>query len=133
MAPFVVRHRPRQFDTDATGALWAGGLFVACHDAWEALLAHVGLPISHILRKEDWGLPLAHVEAKARTEVPEVAVEGDLTVELVALSERSLRVRYRVGEGWEAESVHVCIDRKTGRPRPLPEALRQALEPFLTR
>ena len=125
----------RLYDTDAAGFLFYGSQFRIAHAALEDFLAHLGLPIGAILRGRDTLFPVVHAEADYRSPL----TAGDrLTVRVGvrALGERSFSVAYRLvlPGGREAGSVltvHAALETATDASRPLPEAVRAALAPYL--
>jgi len=132
---FTCEQTVRLYDTDAAGFLFYGSQFRFAHAALEDFLAHLGLPIGAILREPATLFPVVHAEADYR--VPLTAGERlRVRVGVRALGERSFSVACRLllPDGREAGSVltvHAALDTATGASRPLPEAVRTALAPYL--
>jgi acyl-CoA thioesterase FadM len=130
-----LEHTPRLTEADAGGLLWPEKAFALCHDAWESLLQQVQLPIGRIIAEGAFGIPLAHVELDPVA--PLRAVPMRVRVAIRKLGERSIEVGYELKAAADgallarALTVHVCIDRKTGRPIAMPDSLRTALAPHL--
>lgn len=125
----------RLYDTDAAGFLFFGAQFRFAHEALENFLEHIGLPIAGIIRGREALFPVVHAEADYRAPL---AVGDKLTVKVTvrAVGDRSFTVAYRLlsAGGREAGSVvtvHAAIDPATGSSRPLPDAVRAALGPYL--
>lgn len=131
----VTRYRltVRLHHTDAAGVLFYGRLFELVQEAFEAALERCGLPLSELLRGE-YRLPVVHAQADYTAPVR----AGDaLTVTLTfAAGNRSLRVTAGLADAAgrrvaAVTVVHAAVSAATGRPIPLPAALRHAL-PFGT-
>ncbi len=127
----VTRYRltVRLHHTDAAGVLFYGRLFELVQEAFEAALERRGLPLSELLAGE-YRLPVVRAEADYTAPVR----AGDaLTVSLAfAPGVRSLRVKAGLTDaaGRRVASVtvvHATVSAATGRPAPLPDALRRAL------
>jgi YbgC/YbaW family acyl-CoA thioester hydrolase len=125
----------RLYDTDPTGVLFFGSQFRFTHAAIEDFLEHLGFPVSRLVRENGALFPVVHAEADYRAPV---ALGTRLTVKLSvrAIGERSFTIAYRLllADGREAGSavtVHAALDPSTGASRPLPDAVRVALGPYL--
>lgn len=116
---------------DAAGVLFYPELFRLAHDAYESMMADLGAPLSRLLEERQWALPIVHAEADFHRPIH----HGDrliLSVIISEISQRSFRTRCRFENGdgvlcGEAVSVHVCINRDTGRSESLPPALLDVL------
>ena len=132
---FVSEARVRLYDTDAAGFLFYGSQFRIAHAALEEFLERLGLPIADVIRGGGVLFPVVHAEADYRTPL---AVGDRLSVRVGAraIGDRSFTIGYRLllPDGREAGSVvtvHAALDAAAGAARPLPDALRRALEPYL--
>jgi 1,4-dihydroxy-2-naphthoyl-CoA hydrolase len=126
----------RLYDTDAAGFLFYGSQFRFAHQALEDFLDHLGLSIARIIHGGKTLFPVVHAEADYRAPL---AVGDRLSVQVAvrAIGERSFTIGYRLllSDGREAGSVvtvHAALDRETGSSRPLPDAVRAALGPYLS-
>ncbi|MBN2887002.1 MAG: acyl-CoA thioesterase [Chromatiaceae bacterium] len=133
-APFEHRFRVALHDTDAAGVLFFGHLFRHAHDAYEALMAHSGLPLDALIRAAEWHLPLVHAEADYGAPLRH-GEQVRVTIEVLELGQRAFTLGYRFAledgrEAARARTVHVCIEAAAGVSRPLPESLRAALAPY---
>jgi 1,4-dihydroxy-2-naphthoyl-CoA hydrolase len=125
----------RLYDTDAAGFLFYGSQFRFAHEALENFLEHLGFPVGQMIRNREALFPVVHAEADYR----ETLVVGDrlaVNVAVKAIGERSFTIAYRLvlADGRAAGSVvtvHAALDPATGASRPLPEAVRVALAPYL--
>jgi acyl-CoA thioester hydrolase len=99
--------------------------------SWTAWLAEVGRPFTRIL-EEGPGIPIveSHCGFRAR-----VMLDDLVTVRTSAggIGRTSFRSRHRFTRGEElvaeGELVHVCVDRATREPVPVPGWLRERAEP----
>ena len=132
---FASKITVRLYDADPTGVLFFGSQFRLTHAAIEDFLEHLGFPVARLIRDKEVLFPVVHAEADYRAPV---AVGEKLTVKVSvrAIGERSFTIAYRLllADGREAGSaltVHAALDPATGASRPLPEAVRVALGPYL--
>ena len=51
---------------DAAGVMFFAHLFRYAHDAYEAYMARIGLPLPEVIQRRHWLLPLVHAEADYR-------------------------------------------------------------------
>lgn len=133
--PFTARFPLGPSELGLDGLLSPSTAMSMLHDAWELLASDAGQPLHERISRGDWGLPLAHVELEG---LPTAPIEQLVVhVALRKASGRSIQVAYRLEDeagrpAGRAVSVHVCIDRQSGRPIPLPEAAVAALAPYVS-
>lgn len=124
-------------DIDAAGVMFYGHLFRHAHDAYEAFMAAVGIPLDRIIRDGGPMLPLAHAEADYRTPLRHGdGVAIDLCIAGVGRSSFTLAYRFLDAEGHvraTARTVHVHLGPDGATPAPLPEELTVALEDWRCR
>ena len=118
-------------EVDAAGIVFFARFFEWFHDAYCAHLAERGLRFEALIPQQTWGLPLAHAEADYKLPLT-YAIPIRVDIETLTLGESSMTVTYAVrGEAGQVhavgKTVHVCIDRKTFRPRPFPPDVVAAL------
>ena len=131
MARFVHRRSVLFQEIDAAGIIFFARVFEWFHDAYAACLAERGLHFDAILKAGVWGIPVVHAEADYKlplTYGTRIAVE----IDTLTLGEGSLTVTYTVKSESgtihaTGKTVHAFIDRKTFRPRGVPEEVTQAL------
>lgn len=132
MAAFEHRLRVRFQHTDPAGIVFFANILVYCHEAYEELLRAGGIPLEEFLGKREQSLPLGHAEATFKRPFR----AGQLVTVRVSvgrIGERSFRLEYDLfGEEGEhlatAATVHVTVDKKTGRSIAVPADLRAVLE-----
>lgn len=123
--------RPVRFqDVDAAGIVFYPRVLEYFSDAYMTALKERGVDVPDMLARGEVKLPLVHAEADylAPLRFGEI-----IEVEVLAPKhgETSFSVGYRVTAAGRVaavgQTVHVCIDGATFKPRPLPDALRVAL------
>ncbi len=119
-------------DTDAAGVMFFANQFKLVHDAYEAFLEANGLPLGELLAKADYLLPIVH--AKTDYKFPlRVGEKFCIKLEVSKIGKSSFVLAHEItGSGSVTagigETVHVCIDRRTGEKIPVPPDLRNVLE-----
>jgi 1,4-dihydroxy-2-naphthoyl-CoA hydrolase len=116
---------------DAAGVLFYPELFRHTHDAYEAFMADRGLDLAHLLREGRYGLPIARAEADYLGPLRH-GEQVRIKVEVSRIGERSFTIQCELTDSRghacaRVTTVHVCVDRATGRATALPEALRLRL------
>jgi 1,4-dihydroxy-2-naphthoyl-CoA hydrolase len=132
---FTYQQTVQLHDTDAFGILFFANQLKFCHNALEAFLEHVGLPMPPSRPRTGSFLVIVHVEStySAPTHL------GDrlsIAVTIAALGTTSMTVRYQLRNHTGVQvgtvtSVHVAINAETNAKTPLPAALRTAFTPHL--
>ena len=120
--------------TDAAGLLFFSNIFLIAHDVYEEMLTNIGFPIRDIIEKEDFLLPLVHAEADYKLPLR----AGDkITVKAVVsrLGTTSYTLFYKIVNDFNqvaaaVQTVHVAIDKKSGKTTPIPKELKAGLERF---
>lgn len=123
-------------DTDPYGVVYFASYFRYCHHGIEEFLRHVGLPPCTIFRnqEEGFGLPIAGASCDFRKPV-KYGEDLLLCVSVSKISNKSLTLGFQfhrpgsddlVASG-KATLVAIGSDWLS---RPLPDRLRQAIEPF---
>lgn len=119
-------------DIDAAGIVFFARIFDYFHNAFVAHLRARGVSLPEVIAGGEWGAPLAHAEADYKFPL---RFGDEVRVELVSadLGDTSVTLHFRIVSGSDpvrvhsiGKTVHVTIDRKTFRPRPVPPALRAA-------
>ncbi len=118
--------------TDGAGVVFFARYFQLAHEAYEDLLDAIGQSLPADLAAAPILYPIVHAESDYRA----MLRMGDrLRVEVTVeeLKSRSFRLGYRfmnpAGEdAARLETVHVAVDKATGKSTRLPDELRSALE-----
>lgn len=118
-------------DIDAAGVMFFGHLFRHAHDAYEACMAELGLPLAEVIREHRWLLPLVHAEADYRAPLRHgERVQVLLAIEDLGTSAFTLSYRFEDDSGGlraTARTVHVHLAADGRGSAPLPQVLRDAL------
>jgi len=119
-------------DTDAAGILYFGNYFTVAHDAYEAFLASIGFSFAYIISEADFLILIAHAEADYRRPL---LLGEKITVEVAAeqIGHSSFALTYLLKDSRgevaaNVKTVHVSVEKSTGKKMPLPASLREKLE-----
>jgi len=126
-------HKPiRLHHTDAAGIIFFPRLLELAHEAYEALLDALGFPLAQGLATDGPILPIGRCEADY---LRPLKLGMTVAIEITVLREgnRSFTLGYvfRDEEGTEmarAQTVHVGMDRRTGKSVELPDMVRVGLK-----
>lgn len=125
----------RLAQTDAAGVLYGPELPRLLHDAYEAFLEAAGKPISHWLAHPRIALPLVRLTCDFQAPL-RAGDRVDVSVRVAEVAARRFRVTYVVRHGSTVAaqgcSMHVAVDKRTGRATALPADLVRALKPRRT-
>ncbi|WP_296809178.1 acyl-CoA thioesterase [Thiocapsa sp.] len=132
---FAYAFSVRLHDTDAAGRLFFGHLFRHAHDAYEAFMARVGLPLERLIREGEILLPLVHAEADYHRPLCQGdRVEVTLAIEEIRTRSFAVAYRFETQDGTlaaTAKTVHLQINRDGSPAAGLSEAIRAAILPYL--
>jgi len=118
--------------TDAAGIIFFPRLLELAHEAYEALLDALGYPLAEGLAADGPILPIGRCEADY---LRPLKLGMTVAIEITVLREgnRSFTLGYafRDENGTDmarAQTVHVAMDRRTGKSVELPAMVRKGLE-----
>jgi 1,4-dihydroxy-2-naphthoyl-CoA hydrolase len=135
MAAFTTTLPVRFHDVDPAGIVFFARIFQYAHDAYEMWLRAVGFPLDPPFHDRSYGLPLVHAEADFHAPIrPGQEVRVELILSSIGTTSYKVAAQLTRPDGTPlatVRTVHVCIDPGTGRPMPLPEAMRAAFAPYL--
>ena len=125
---FTYQHKLKLHETDAAGLLFFSNQLKIMHDAYEALLEHIGFSFAELIKNKSYFLPIVHAEADYKKAI----FVGDLLeiqVSVEHIGTTSFTFAYKilnprlevVGSG---RTVHVTMDKKTQTKIPLPPDMR---------
>jgi 1,4-dihydroxy-2-naphthoyl-CoA hydrolase len=125
----------RLHDTDAAGRLFFAHLFRHAHDAYESFMAHLGLPLEHLIAEGQVLLPLVHAEADYHHPLAQGdSVAVSLVIEEMRTRSFAVRYHFETANGVKAataRTVHIQIQ-GDGRPvARLSGDITSALRPYL--
>ena len=126
-------HIPFQH-VDAAGVLFFSRLFEQTHDVYEGFMAAIGWPLPRVLKDGKLLLPIVHAEADyGRPMRYGDRFEARITVPRIGRGSWTSRCRFLDASGsvaGEVRVVHAVLGPQAS-PRPLPQALREALSPYV--
>ena len=116
-------------DVDAGGVLFFGRIFDYCHQAYEELVASSGVDPAYYFAGAEYLVPIAHAESDYRSPI-RLGEQIAITIDVSRVGRASFGLRFRVdGPNGdlrvEVGTVHAFVNRKTMRPIPIPDPLRQ--------
>lgn len=137
---FETKKQIRFHHCDPAGIVFYPQYFYLLHEAQEDFLAHIGYP-EHELIASGIGVPIVDL----KTEFLGMCRYGDeinIRLSLSRIGNASLGMRYEVnsysrtpdkGQSLKllAKTVVVCSEVPHGKVLPIPDGLRQALQPYL--
>lgn len=128
---FTYKTKVRLYDTDAAGILFFANQFKIIHDAYEALLEKFGFSFPQMLKDGEYFLPIVHAQSDYLVSLL-VGDKIDIGIKVGHIGKTSFSFEYTirrakilVGSG---KTVHVTVNKKTGKKTPLPDQLRKALK-----
>lgn len=120
----------RLYDTDAAGIVFFANYFRIAHDAYQAFMKSIGHGLDRIIGQSDYLLPIVHAEADYKKPLVlgstvRVSVKGQV-------KDTSFVVSYTLKDGGgitvaQLQTVHVAMDKKTGKKIALPEEIKKGL------
>ena len=129
---FVWRTTVKLHDTDAAGLLFYGHQFKMAHDCYEAMLESIGFPMAWWMREADCFLPIVHAESDyMRPLFVGDRIEIRLRVEKLGDSSYTLAQEIVDPQGrtvGTVKTVHVVVNKKSGRKISIPDKFRTALQ-----
>lgn len=135
METFEYRHIVRFSEVDQAGVVFFARYFEIAHSALEAFFDHIGWSFAELFKAGEEGFPLVHAEADYRAP----ARLGDaLTVRLSVsrLSTSSFTISYAFTGANDRPAAtvltsHVWVKLDKFEKSPLPEKLKEQLQPYL--
>ncbi|MCK4572722.1 MAG: thioesterase family protein [candidate division Zixibacteria bacterium] len=101
------------------------------HDAYETFMDAIGFSLAWIIDEAEFMVLIAHAEADYLSSL-RLGADYALVLTVEKLGQTSFTIKYDyVAEGGDkvatAKSVHVIVNKKSGKPTRLPEALKERL------
>jgi acyl-CoA thioester hydrolase len=131
---FSILEYVRWSDVDAAGIICYGAYVRFVEIAETELFRTAGIPYGKVFERFDCWLPRARFTIDFRR--PAVLDERlKVSAGVSHVGNRSITLEFRFDNEREervadCEIVLVCVDRHSFRPKPLPEGIRTALEPY---
>ena len=137
---FTVRKQVRFHHCDPAGIVFYPQFFYLLHEVQEDFLAHIGHP-EHQLIGSGLGVPIVDLKTEFRG-MCRYGDELDISLNLTRVGNASIGMHYEIhsalinGDMGKilkliANTVVVCSQVPNGKVLPIPDALRQALVPYL--
>ena len=134
---FTYKTRIKLHHTDAAGLLFFANQFTIIHDAYEALLEKFNCSFELMLRKRNYFLPIVHAESDYKAPL----FVGDwitIRIRVGHIGSTSFSFEYEIRNAKKtlvgtAKTIHVTINKKSGKKIPLPKELRSRLEQYSQR
>jgi YbgC/YbaW family acyl-CoA thioester hydrolase len=118
-------------DADPAGVVFYPRLIERAHDAVENMIRHSAIGHAAWFGSKEIAVPLRHAEAGFfRPMRPGESYTARAAVEKIGETSVAFAVEFTGADGATAaqvRTVHVAVDRATGRPVALPQAWRRAL------
>ena len=117
-------------DTDAAGILFFANHFRIAHTAYEAFMKAIDCSLNHIIRESSYLLSIVHAEADYKGPLSlgdkfSISMRADVGETSFTLSYAFTDANGNVAA--EVRTVHVAVDKRTGRKIPLPEKVKNGL------
>lgn len=132
---FIHETSVKLHQTDAAGLLFFGHQLTICHDTYELFMESINADFATLFREKEYYLAIVHAEADYQRPLD---VGDRLRIELTVakVGESSYTLAYNLldsqGElAGTGQTVHVSVDKKSARSRPLPPELKKSLEKHL--
>ena len=130
---FEFKSSVKIYDTDAAGVLFFGHQFRLVQDAYEAFLESRGFPLVNFLDKVSYIVPVVHAETNYRSPL-RASDKIVIKLSIKKVGKTSFILGHEIyKEGGDlagdGNTVHVCIDKKTGSKIPLPQELYDIFGP----
>ena len=133
---FVYNTEIQLHHTDAAGVLFFSHQFTLAHDAYQAFMQDLGLPLAHFIEKADYFLPIVHAESDFKLPL---RVGKKIKIKLMVnyIGQSSFILHYALFDEagslcGEVKTVHVCMDRTNHRKMDLPAEVREKLKRYTT-
>jgi len=120
----------RLYDTDAAGIVFFANYFRIAHDAYQAFMKSIGHGLDRIIGQSHYLLPIVHAEADYKKPL---VLGSTVTVSVKGqVKDTSFVVSYTLKDGGgitvaRLQTVHVAMDKKTGKKIALPEEIKKGL------
>jgi acyl-CoA thioester hydrolase len=135
MPPFRHAVRPAFYQADPAGVLFYGRVFELFHQGYAGLIEASGLPYDMHFGMRGYMVPVVHAEVDFKAPIrpgERLSVE----VSVLRLGRSSITMGFRLvgpdgDERAKGRETHVAVDADSFTPIPIPDAVREALTPYL--
>ena len=129
---FITKNKIRMHDTDMAGRLYFARQFRFAHDALEDYCESKGFSFDDVFHQSKFVFVIVHCEADY---ISLLKVGDDLEIKVFVekIGTSSFTIHYDIYKtdgtlAGKAKTVHVTLDRETGKKIPIPLHFREALE-----
>ncbi|UCD62695.1 MAG: acyl-CoA thioesterase [Candidatus Zixiibacteriota bacterium] len=118
-------------DTDAAGILFYGNYFRKSHEAYEFFMEGLDFGLEFVVNESECLLLIAHAEADFRSSL-KLGERYSILTEVEKLGGKSFTLKYDFVNAAgtvcaSIRTIHVAVDKKSGKTTALPETLREKL------
>ncbi|MCK5076443.1 MAG: acyl-CoA thioesterase [Calditrichia bacterium] len=121
----------RMHHVDGAGVLFFANQFKFVHDAFEEFLRNNGFILNEFLKNSDFVFPI--VAAQTNYKLPfQIGDKIKIKINAVKIENSSFMVEHKIYKNendfaGEGQITHTCVDKKSGKPIPVPELLKNIL------
>ncbi len=121
-------------ESDATGVLFFSELLNLAVEAVEMFWKSKGLTVQMLIEQNRFLLPIVHAECNFSAPL-RVGDEIKIDLSLKGVGSTSFTLQTSISKGeivsGSTEIVHVCVDKTTGDPHPIPESILSYLRELI--
>jgi 4-hydroxybenzoyl-CoA thioesterase len=119
---------------DPAGIVFYPQFFYILSECKEEFLMHIGHPMYRLINEKGIGWPMVKLETEFKRP-SRYGDQVDIDIEVFRIGGASLGLKYTLrgadGERLVAKTVIVLTNMEAGKPVPIPDDMRAALEPYL--
>jgi 4-hydroxybenzoyl-CoA thioesterase len=131
---FTARRMIQFHHCDPAGIVFYPQFFYILSEVKEEFLIHIGQPMYKMINEQRIGWPMVKLETEFKRP-SRYGDQVDIDIQLFKLGGTSIGLQYTLrgpeGERLVAKTIIVLTHLDTGKPVPMNEGLRAALEPYL--
>jgi 1,4-dihydroxy-2-naphthoyl-CoA hydrolase len=127
---FSIKKKIDFYDCDPAGILFFARIYELCHSCYEAMIESFNLRDNY-WSNDDYIVPIIHSEAKYRNPFA-YGQTANIELKVTSLKNSSFELQYECKNDrgelcTEVKTVHVLIDKKTWKKKPLNEEIKKGL------
>ena len=131
---FTTRRMIQFHHCDPAGIVFYPQFFYILSEVKEEFLIHIGQPMHKMIKEKRIGWPMVRLETDFM-KPSRYGDQVDIDIQLFKLGGASIGLQYSLrgpeGERMLAKTIIVLTDLDTGKPVPMSDAIRAALQPYL--
>ncbi len=126
---FIYNTEIQLHHTDAAGVLFFSHQFTLAHDAYQAFMQNIGLPLAYFVENANYLLPIVHAESDFILPL-RVGEKIQIKLTVIHIGHSSFTLHYALlNEAdtlcGEVKTVHACMDRNNHKKMDLPAEVRE--------